>query len=71
MAAGQEEALRDNVHQLLGIAGLFKMADLERAVRQVHICIQKQDPEVVRAAMESLDMEVSTLMAAESVGNLH
>ncbi len=71
LAAGQEEALRDNVHQLLGIAGLFKMADLERAVRQVHICIQKQDPEVVRAAMESLDMEVSTLMAAESVGNLH
>jgi len=66
-ANGQEEIVRDNMHQLLGIAGLFKMASLERAVRQAHICVKKRQTEIARAALESLEMEVSLLEAAESL----
>jgi two-component system sensor histidine kinase BarA len=53
--------LRESIHQLLGIAGVFKMTYLERAVRALHSAAKEQDEDKTRAAMDTLVMEVEQL----------
>lgn len=53
--------LRESIHQLLGIAGVFKMTYLERAVRALHLAVKNQDEEKTYAAMDTLGMEVELL----------
>jgi hypothetical protein len=57
------EALREAVHQLLGIAGVYHMTYLERAVQAVHQAIKSGNGNKVVAAMDTLNLEVSKLMA--------
>ncbi|HLS99351.1 MAG: ATP-binding protein [Porticoccaceae bacterium] len=53
--------LRESIHQLLGIAGVFKMTYLERAVRALHGAVREEDEEKTHAAMVTLAMEVEQL----------
>ncbi len=53
--------LRESIHQLLGIAGVFKMTYLERAVRALHMAVKEEDQEKTQAAMVTLTMEVEQL----------
>lgn len=53
--------LRECIHQLLGIAGVFKMTYLERAVRALHGAVREEDEEKTHAAMVTLAMEVEQL----------
>ncbi|KJS09383.1 MAG: hypothetical protein VR73_02810 [Gammaproteobacteria bacterium BRH_c0] len=56
-----DDSLRESIHQLLGIAGVFKMTYLERAVRALHLAVKNQDEEKTYAAMDTLGMEVEQL----------
>lgn len=56
-----DNSLRESIHQLLGIAGVFKMTYLERAVRALHTAVKSQDEEKTYAAMDTLAMEVEQL----------
>lgn len=59
--AGDPEGMREAIHLLLGIAGVFKMTYLERAVRRLHTAVKKTDHEVIAAALDTLDKEVAQL----------
>lgn len=59
--AGDPHNLRESIHQLLGIAGVFKMVYLERAVRALHSAAKEQDENKTHAAMDTLAMEVEQL----------
>ena len=55
------DGLRETTHQLLGIAGVYRMTYLERAVRAFHKAIKSGDEEKMTAAMETLELEVENL----------
>lgn len=61
IAHRDEPTLRESLHQLLGIAGVFKMTYLERAVRALHVAVKEQHEERIEAAMLTLSMEVEQL----------
>ena len=63
-----EPQLRDATHQLLGIAGVYQMNYLERAVRALHKAIKSGDGNKMYAAMETLLAEVSQLAREETTG---
>ncbi|GIX31735.1 MAG: hypothetical protein KatS3mg124_2207 [Porticoccaceae bacterium] len=62
-AGGDRTGLREAVHQLLGIAGVFRAASLARAVRALHAALASGAPERVEAALATLDEEVAELFA--------
>lgn len=55
------ETLRDAIHQLLGIAGVYRMTYLERAVQALHHAVKTGSGNKVIAAMETLTLEVEKL----------
>jgi two-component system sensor histidine kinase BarA len=56
-----EESLRDSIHQLLGIAGIFSMPGLERAIAALHSAVKSKSEEKIFATMETLLAEVDSL----------
>jgi len=58
---GEGELLRDTIHQLLGIAGVYRMEYLERAVQSLHRAVKVGDGNKMFAAMETLSLEVAKL----------
>lgn len=58
---GDGDNLRDAIHQLLGIAGVYRMEYLERAVRALHSAVKVGDGNKMFAAMETLSLEVEKL----------
>jgi two-component system sensor histidine kinase BarA len=60
---GDNDLLREALHQLLGVAGVFKAPGLERAVRGLHTAAKKSDEEIIAASMETLVAEVEALEA--------
>ncbi len=57
-----ETTLRDAIHQLLGIAGVYHMTYLERAVQALHQAIKSGNGNKMFAAMETLELEVAKLV---------
>ncbi len=60
-----EELLRDAIHQLLGIAGVYRMQHLERAVQALHQAIKAGSGNTMFAALETLEHEVEQLLQVE------
>lgn len=58
----REEELRDAVHQLLGIAGVYRQVYLERAVRSLHQAIKQGNEERIHAAMDTLQLETDAVV---------
>ena len=50
--------LREQIHQLLGIAGVFKLATLEQLVRHLHEQIKAGSLTSVSALLDKIDREV-------------
>jgi two-component system sensor histidine kinase BarA len=61
--------LRDSLHQLLGIAGVFRIHSLERAVSELHSAVKAENEEKTYAALETLMHEVATLSTPPSAGH--
>lgn len=61
LARGDGEGLRDAIHQLLGIAGVYHMTYLERAVQALHLAIKEKNGNKIVAAMETLTLELEKL----------
>jgi len=61
---GDEQTLREVIHQLLGIAGVYRMAYLERAVQALHQAVKTGSGNKALAAMETLLLEVENLRNA-------
>jgi two-component system, NarL family, sensor histidine kinase BarA len=61
LAAGDGDALRETIHQLLGIAGVYHMAYLERAVQALHLAVKVGNGNKIVAAMETMILEVEKL----------
>ncbi|MCK9467827.1 MAG: ATP-binding protein [Porticoccaceae bacterium] len=57
----EPHTLRESLHQLLGIAGVFKMTYLERAVKALHFAVKDQHEERIQAALVTLAVEVEQL----------
>ncbi|MGD9659943.1 MAG: ATP-binding protein [Porticoccaceae bacterium] len=57
------ESLKDTIHQLLGIAGVYRMTYLERAVQALHQAVKAGNGNKTVAAMETLMIEVETLVS--------
>lgn len=51
------EALRESVHQLLGIAGVFQLKELEARVRELHTAIKNHCLDQVPDLLNALDEE--------------
>jgi HPt (histidine-containing phosphotransfer) domain-containing protein len=51
------EALRESVHQLLGIAGVFQLKGLETRVRELHTAIKNHCLDQVPDLLNALDEE--------------
>lgn len=54
------EELREIIHQLLGVAGVFKLGELEKQVQALHTLVKAQDP-WVGDALRSVGEEVDRL----------
>ncbi len=52
---GDIEALRESIHQLLGIAGVFQLKDLEFKVRELHTAIKNNLLDQVPDLLDALD----------------
>ncbi|MFA5629887.1 MAG: ATP-binding protein [Porticoccaceae bacterium] len=58
--------LQDAIHQLLGIAGVYRMAYLERAVQALHQAVKAGSDNKAVAAMETLILEVEKLQTGKA-----
>ena len=56
------EALRETIHQLLGIAGVFKQGELEKQVQALHTLIKEEDA-WVGDALQAVEEELTRLKA--------
>ena len=53
--------LRENIHQLLGIAGVFKLTELENRVRQLHECVKANQLDEVVELIDQVGHEVENV----------
>ncbi|MBQ0721326.1 MAG: response regulator [Gammaproteobacteria bacterium] len=56
------EALRETIHQLLGIAGVFKQGELEKQVQALHTLVKEEDA-WVGDALQAVEEELARLKA--------
>ncbi len=56
------EALRETIHQLLGIAGVFKQGELEKQVQALHTLVKEEDA-WVGDALQAVEQELARLKA--------
>jgi len=62
LASRDGDSLKDTIHQLLGIAGVYRMTYLERAVQALHQAVKAGNGNKTVAAMETLLLEVDALV---------
>ena len=60
-SSGNMAQLRENIHQLLGIAGVFKLAQLETQVKQLHDQIKINQFEDVIELIDRINKEVNNM----------
>ena len=56
------EVMRETIHQLLGIAGVFKQGELEKQVRALHTLVKEEDA-WVGDALQAVEEELARLKA--------
>lgn len=61
LEAGKVEELREDIHQLLGIAGVFKLTDLEIKVRELHKQVKAGHLDSVSRLLKELDREAEQI----------
>ena len=54
--------LRETIHQLLGIAGVFKLGELEKQVQALHTLVREEDA-WVGDALQAVEEELARLKA--------
>ncbi|WP_461481108.1 ATP-binding protein [Porticoccus sp.] len=61
LSAGRIEELREEIHQLLGIAGVFNLTELERKVRQLHQWVKSGQMDRVDSLLDELDQDAAKI----------
>ncbi len=61
--AGDNAALRDHVHQLLGVAGVFRLGAIEKLVHNLHALVKAGDQGGIDAAIEAIRAQARALRA--------
>lgn len=61
LALGKIDELREEIHQLLGIAGVFKFAELELKVRKLHQQLKSGNLDEVETLLAELDLDAEKI----------
>ncbi|MGK2915829.1 MAG: ATP-binding protein [Porticoccaceae bacterium] len=67
-AHGDGDQLREHIHQLLGIAGVFQLGSLETRARALHTLVKAGDYAGVATALIAIREQVCTLRQERAVG---
>ncbi|WP_461520997.1 hybrid sensor histidine kinase/response regulator [Porticoccus sp.] len=61
LASGKVDELREEIHQLLGIAGVFKFTELELKVRKLHQLVKSGQLDQVEMLLAELDLDAEKI----------